>query len=94
VAAVARGEQEISIGNAIGDNIITLTLVLGLVGLFKNPIKVSLHEVFSTTPFMIVVTLALLIMNRQKHRITRAWGMFMLFIAAVAFTFALLNNIV
>jgi cation:H+ antiporter len=94
VAAAARGEQEISIGNAIGDNIITLTLVLGLVGLFKNPIKVSLHEVFSTTPFMIVVTLALLIMNRQKHRITRAWGMFMLFIAAVAFTFALLNNIV
>ncbi|MEM3550017.1 MAG: calcium/sodium antiporter [Candidatus Bathyarchaeia archaeon] len=93
VAAAVHGEQEISIGNAIGDNIITLTLVLGLVGLFKNPIRVSLYEVFSTTPFMILVTLALFIMNRQKHRITRAWSIFMLIIAAFAFTYALLNNI-
>jgi len=29
VAAALQGEQEISIGNVIGDNIITITLVLG-----------------------------------------------------------------
>lgn len=40
-------EQEISIGNVIGDNIITITLVFGLVALIRS-FQVSLSEILST----------------------------------------------
>jgi cation:H+ antiporter len=36
VAATLAGEQEITIGNVIGDNMLTLTLVFGLVGLTSS----------------------------------------------------------
>ena len=40
-------EQEISIGNVIGDNIITITLVFGLVALIRS-FQVFLSEILST----------------------------------------------
>lgn len=93
VAAALHGEQEICVGNVIGDNIITLTLVLGLIGLVKNPIQVSLREIMSTAPFMILVTLAMYMINARGHRITKAWSIFMLVLASTAFACISFNNI-
>lgn len=86
VAAALHGEQEISVGNVLGDNIITITLVFGIVALIRS-FTVPMHEILSTVPFMIIVTVILYVMNRRSHRITRAWGLLMLAIAAVAFVF-------
>jgi len=47
VAPALHCEQEISIGNVIGDNIITITLVFGLVALIRS-FQVSLSEILST----------------------------------------------
>jgi cation:H+ antiporter len=92
VAAALHGEQEISIGNVIGDNIITITLVFGIVALIRS-FTVSLQEILTNVPFMILVTLALFVMNRRSHKITRAWSLLMLAIAAAAFILETFNHI-
>jgi cation:H+ antiporter len=93
VAAALHGEQEISIGNVIGDNIITITLVFGLIALLKS-FYVSLSEILSTVPFMILISLALYTLSKQSQRITKTWSILMLTIAAIAFTFETFNHIV
>ncbi|MEM3578857.1 MAG: sodium:calcium antiporter [Candidatus Bathyarchaeia archaeon] len=92
VAAALHGEQEISIGNVIGDNIITMTLVFGTVALIRS-FKVSIEEILTTVPFMILVTLVLFAMNRRSHKITKTWSILMLAIAAAAFILETFNHI-
>ena len=92
VAAALHGEQEISIGNVIGDNIITLTLVLGLVALIRS-FTVNVEEILTTVPFMVLVTLVLFIMNKRSHKITKPWSILMLAIAAFAFTIETFNHL-
>ncbi|MBS7647890.1 MAG: sodium:calcium antiporter [Candidatus Bathyarchaeia archaeon] len=93
VAAALRGEQEISIGNVIGDNIITMTLVLGIVALVRS-FSVSIQEILITVPFVILVTLVLFAMNRRSHKITKPWSIVMLAIAAAAFILETLNHLI
>ena len=86
VAATLAGEQEMTIGNVIGDNMLTLTLVFGLVGLTSS-FSVSLSEVLYTAPFMVIATLMLFAMNKLGHNVNRMWGVMMLATAGVAFIF-------
>lgn len=86
VAAAFAGEQEMSIGNVIGDNILTLTLVFGLVGLTSS-FSVSLSEVLLTAPFMVIATSMLFVLNKLSHKVTRLWGIIMLTTACLAFIF-------
>ncbi|MCS7124261.1 MAG: sodium:calcium antiporter [Candidatus Bathyarchaeota archaeon] len=92
VAAALRGEQEISIGNVIGDNIITMTLVFGIVALIRS-FPVSILEILTTVPFVILVTLVLFVMNRRSHKITKPWSVLMLAMAAAAFILETLNHL-
>ncbi|PVX26110.1 MAG: hypothetical protein CW716_06720, partial [Candidatus Bathyarchaeum sp.] len=66
VAATLAGEQDITIGNVIGDNMLTLTLVFGLVGL-TSQFSVSLSEVLYTAPFMVIAALMLFTMYKLGH---------------------------
>jgi len=86
VAATLAGETDITIGNVIGDNMLTLTLVFGTVGL-TSQFTVSLAEVLYTTPFMIIATLMLFTMNRLGHNVNKTWGVMMLATAGLAFIF-------
>jgi cation:H+ antiporter len=86
VAATLAGEQDLTIGNVIGDNMLTLTLVFGLVGL-TSQFSVSLSEVLYTAPFMVIATLMLFAMNRLGHNVNRMWGVMMLATAGLAFIF-------
>jgi len=92
VAAALHGEQEISIGNVIGDNIITITLVLGIVALIRS-FTVPLQEILTTVPFIILVTLMLFAINKRSRKITRTWSMLMLAMAVTAFILETLNQI-
>ncbi|MEM3731844.1 MAG: sodium:calcium antiporter [Candidatus Bathyarchaeia archaeon] len=87
--AARAGEQEISVGNVIGDNIITITLVFGLVAII-SAVKgylfyVSQLEILSTVPFMVLVTVMLLIMSKMRQKITRPISVLMLAFAAASF---------
>ncbi len=86
VAAALAGEQDIMIGNVIGDNILTLTLVFGLVGLTSS-FSVSVSELLLTAPFMVVATLMLFALNKLGNNVSRTWGVLMLATAGLAFIF-------
>lgn len=86
VAATLAGEHDITIGNVIGDNMLTLTLVFGTVGL-TSTFKVSLSEILYTAPFMLVATFMLFTMNKLGYSVNRTWGAMMLATACFAFIF-------
>jgi len=87
VAAALAGEQDIVIGNVIGDNILTLTLVFGLIGLTSS-FSVSLSELLLTAPFMVVATLMLFALNKlSNNNVSRTWGVMMLATAGLAIIF-------
>ena len=86
VAAALAGEQDIVIGNVIGDNILTLTLVFGLVGLTSS-FSVTLSELLLTAPFMVIATLMLFALNKLSSNVSRTWGVMMLATACLAFIF-------
>ncbi|MCW4035410.1 MAG: sodium:calcium antiporter [Candidatus Bathyarchaeota archaeon] len=86
VAATMAGEQDITIGNVIGDNMLTLTLVFGTVGLTSS-FTVTLSELLMTAPFMVIATFMLFAMNKLGHNVSRGWGVMMLATACLAFIF-------
>jgi cation:H+ antiporter len=86
VAATLAGEQDITMGNVIGDNMLTLTLVFGIVGLTSS-FSVTLPEVLYTAPFMVIATFMLFAMNKLGHNVNRMWGVMMLATACLAFIF-------
>ncbi|MBS7614510.1 sodium:calcium antiporter [Candidatus Bathyarchaeota archaeon] len=83
ISAALHNEREISIGNVIGDNVITMTLGFGIVSLIK-PFPVSQSEILCTMPFMILITFVLYTMSKG-HKITRTWGLLLLTISTIAF---------
>jgi cation:H+ antiporter len=93
VAAALAGEQDITIGNVIGDNVLTLTLVFGFVGL-TSTFSVSLSEVLLTAPFIIIVTFMLFTLNKLGQKITRPGGIIMLTTAFLALIFQASYSIV
>ncbi|HEX9913503.1 MAG TPA: hypothetical protein VGB32_01160 [Candidatus Bathyarchaeia archaeon] len=78
------GEHEVSFSNVLGDNIITATLVLGIVTLM-NPIQVSAVELGLTIPFTLIFTVLVYLISRHKIRITRRVSALMLLLAAATF---------
>jgi cation:H+ antiporter len=78
------GEHEVSFGNVLGDNIITATLVLGLVTL-TNPIEVSAIELGMTIPFTLIFTVLVYLISKHKVRVTRRVSALMLLLAAATF---------
>ncbi len=86
VAATLAGEQDITIGKVIDDNMLTLTLVFGLVGL-TSTFSVSISEILYTAHFMVIAAVMLFTMNKLGHTVNRTWGVIMLATACVAFIF-------
>lgn len=73
----------------IGDNIITITLVFGLVAIIatfnRHPFDVSLRETLTTVPFMVLVTILLLVMSKMHQKVTKPLSIVMLAVAAISF---------
>jgi Ca2+/Na+ antiporter len=86
VAATLACEQDITIGNVIGDNMSTLTLVFGIVGLTSS-FTITLSEVLYTAPFMVIATFMLFAVNKLGHNVNRMWGVMMLITTCLAFIF-------
>jgi len=80
----AAGEHEVSFGNVLGDNIITATLVLGVVAL-TAPVTVSVTELAVTVPFTMIFTVMVYIISKLKIRITRRLSILMLLLTAATF---------
>ncbi|MCQ1535930.1 calcium/sodium antiporter [Methanosarcina sp. KYL-1] len=89
VSAARKGYGSIALGNVIGSNITNIFLILGISGLLF-PINVAEISLFLTTPFMIFISVVMLVFISTGWEIKKWEGVaLMLFYAA--FLVVLLN---
>lgn len=86
LSAGLSGKGDIAIGNAVGSNIFNIALILGLAAVF-NPLKVKMQLIKFDVPVMIVASVGLLWILRDKV-IDRAEGilLFALFLGYIGYT--------
>ena len=90
VSAARSGYASIALGNVIGSNITNTLLILGCSGLV-HPLTVAEISVYYITPFMLFVSLLLLLFIRTGWRIKRFEGLilFLLYSGFMVFIFRL-----
>jgi len=91
IVAARRGYGDIAVGNVIGANIINILLIMGLSALVA-PLAVTGGVLYIAAPFMLLLSVLLLVFFRTGWRIKRKEGLvflslYALFIAAVAMGF-------
>ena len=84
ISAALRGNAEITIGNIVGSNILTILIILGVTALIAT-LKVADSTVRYEIPFMIVVTFVLLWLGYTGGQVTRLegiilWVLFLLYL--------------
>jgi len=91
-SAALRGYGNIAIGNIIGSNISNILLILGVTGIM-SPLNVVRSSLFFTIPFMIMMSVILLMFIKSDWELRKAEGiiflvLYVLFIGVLAlFTF-------
>jgi Ca2+/Na+ antiporter len=90
VSAARSGYASIAIGNVIGSNITNILLILGCSGLV-HPLTVTEISIYYITPFMLFISLMLLLFIRTGWRIKRFEGLilFLLYSGFMVFIFRL-----
>jgi K+-dependent Na+/Ca+ exchanger-like protein len=90
VSAARSGYASIAIGNVIGSNITNILLILGCSG-FVHPLTVTEISIYYITPFMLFISLMLLLFIRTGWRIKRFEGLilFLLYSGFMVFIFRL-----
>ena len=73
LAAAKHGETGLVIGNIVGSNIMNIVLVLGISIIFRN-IPSDFTEIMTQGFFLVILTVALLILLKWKDRITKLSG--------------------
>lgn len=88
VSAARGGYASIALGNVIGSNITNTLLILGCSGVV-NPLTVTGISVFYITPFMLFISILLLLFIRTGWRIKRVEGLifFLLYSGFMIFIF-------
>lgn len=88
VSAARGGYSSIALGNVIGSNITNTLLILGFSGIV-NPLTVTGISVFYITPFMLFISILLLLFIRTGWRIKRVEGLilFLLYSGFMIFIF-------
>lgn len=82
--SAASGEHEISVGNIIGDNIITGTLILGVISMLQ-PIQVVRNDLFKTIPFTLAFTGLVYLMHKMHWKVTKKVSVLILISTIVVF---------
>jgi cation:H+ antiporter len=90
IAAALKGNADISIGNVLGSNILNVLLILGCTSVIV-PLAIKKMTFAAEIPFMIFVTLALVLTGRTQGCISRLEGVFLwlLFIIYLVYMFIL-----
>ena len=85
ITAALKGNAGIAVGNVVGSNILNILIILGLTGLITS-VAVQKSTLFYEIPYMLLVTLVLLIMGMNGNSINFVegiifWAMFILYLA-------------
>jgi cation:H+ antiporter len=90
IAAALKGNADISIGNVLGSNILNILVILGCTSAIV-PLAIKKMTFVAEIPFMIFVTLVLVVIGRTQGCITRTGDLFLwiLFIIYLIYLFLL-----
>ena len=92
VAAAARGQRDLAVGNAIGSNIFNILLVLGAVGaLGPGPLEISDDALALDLPILVAAAVACLPLVAWDHTLDRWEGVLFLGYYAAYLTFLTLD---
>lgn len=85
ITGALAGNADLSVGNAIGSNIMNVLLVLGIAGTISK-LKVKKNTYNIEIPFVIIITLVLLYLGKHEESISRLdgfvlWAFFFVFMA-------------
>ena len=84
ITAALRVNAGITIGNIVGSNILNILIILGITGVITT-VAVSLSTLKYETPYLIVITIVLIIMGITGNSISRIegiilWGLFLIYL--------------
>ena len=76
ITAALRDNAEIAIGNVVGSNILNILIILGITAVIV-PVTIQKSTLRIEIPYMIVITLVLIIMGSTGGQISRLEGIFL-----------------
>ena len=79
LASIKHKQEGFVIGNIIGSNLFNILLVLGL-SIIVKPIPINFYNILLQLLFMVILTILLYILLRNKHGISRLDGLWILII--------------
>ncbi len=90
ITAALKGTADIAVGNVVGSNILNVMVILGLTGAITS-VAVQKSTLFIEIPYMLVVTVALLIMGMMGGSINLVEGiiLWVMFIVYLGYLFVL-----
>ena len=92
VSAAFKGYGNIAVGNIIGSNIANIFLIIGVSGLIRS-IEIIKGTLYYTAPFMIFMSILLLVFIRSQWKIRRIEGTIFLVLYAVFMTLMFVNGL-
>ena len=78
ITAALKGNVGISVGNVIGSNILNVLIILGMTSLII-PLNLKKSTLKYEIPFMIIMSIIMIVMGIEKNSISRIEGMIMWF---------------
>ena len=93
ITAAIQQNAGITIGNVVGSNILNIFIILGITALITN-VKIQKSTIRYEIPFMIFITIILMIFGMTDMKITFIEGIFLwiLFIAYLVYLFVMAKN--
>lgn len=93
ITAAIQQNAGITIGNVVGSNILNIFIILGITALITN-VKIQKSTIRYEIPFMIFITIILMICGMTDMKITFIEGIFLwiLFIAYLVYLFIMARN--
>lgn len=93
ITAAIQQNAGITIGNVVGSNILNIFIILGITALITN-VKIQKSTIRYEIPFMILITIILMICGMTDMKITFIEGIFLwiLFIAYLVYLFIMARN--
>lgn len=93
ITAAMQQNAGITIGNVVGSNILNIFIILGITALITN-VKIQKSTIRYEIPFMIFITIILMICGMTDMKITFIEGIFLwiLFIAYLVYLFIMARN--
>ena len=93
VSAARKGYGDIAIGNIIGSNIVNISFILGVSALIF-PLSILNSTLFYETPFMIFMSILLLLFIKSNWEIRRVEGIVFIILYSVFMTILFLGSLV